>query len=337
MNFQHEIIKSIKNIFESSFTTKAISEETGLGYTTVNELRNKKRDISNSNFDNCLALYNFAVEHKLNQEILDVEKRKGTYDTINLQLGVEKVLVSFNRLDLFSLGYMVVKNSYELLEKDKLVQLELSNSLFITESKQCYATNEFGKRFDCNFYDRNNENDFSDFVEQYSKIDKEIIRKTIFENEIVSYDFRKDKIQGNKSNMNLDGIALNNYNSKLVITIDKCNLKCYINKIEIIISILDKYYYKDIKLKRISYIHNYESDDTKKYRITDINRVDYRIILEYDNFEIWIPHNVIDKSNGFDIEKIKGFINGLGIEVNNTLQNLNKSNTYRINIFNSYY
>lgn len=317
MLFYNEIIKSIKNVFESNFSSKVISEETGLSYTTVNELRNEKRDLYSTSAENCSALYSFAIAHKLNQEVLNAQKRKGAYDAINLKLRIEKVVVAFNRLDLFSIGYMTIHDKYNH-EKDKLEYLSLSNSVFVTENKNCYDTYDFNEMFNCN-YGGTGPNNFVRFVKKYSKIETNEIERVIFDNEIVIYDFKNDRIEGFKSNIDSEGIALNSYNSKLIITIDKSDkndLDFYFNKIELIRSIFNEHYDKETNIKRISYIYDYESDDTNKYRQRGkgINSINYRIILEFDSFEIWIPH-FISENNVFDTDEMKRFINMLGIEI----------------------
>lgn len=332
MIFHNEIIKSIQNVFESTFATKVISDKTGISYTTVNELRNNKRDIYSTSVENCYALYSFAVAHKLNQKVLDSEKRKGAYDTINLNLRIEKVVVAFNRLDLFSIGYMAIKNSYSELKKDKLVQLDLSNSVFVTESKNCYDTYDFNEMFNCN-YGGAGPNNFSRFVSKYSRISQNDIEEVIFNNEIVMYDYKNDKIKSIKNSIDSNGITLNTYNSKLIITIDKdksdnYDLKYYFNKVKIITSILNEHYNKDTKLKRVSYIYSYESEGVRKYSVREggINSIHYRIILEFDDFEIWIPH-FVSRNNAFDTDEMKIFLNMIGIETKNSgfLENILKS------------
>lgn len=327
MLFLNEIIKSIENVFESDFSTQMISDETRIPYTSISELRNKKRDLLNTNVKNCYKLYEFSVEHKLNQEFLNNEMKKGRYEYIPLNLQIKKIIVVFNRLDLFQMGIMVPQGSDYKTKKDELVPLVLSNSVFVTRNNEIYDTYEFHQQFQCN-YGGGGPNDLARFIKRYSKIKPDEIENVIFNNEIVIYDFENDKIEGGSIDKNFDGIELNSYNSKLIITIDKekedykenykYDLEYYINKIKVITGILDKHYNKDIRIKRISYIYDYKNDATQKYQCVSYlnNTTNYKIIIAFDNFEIWIPY-FINNKNAFYSNEMKEFINKLGIEHKN--------------------
>lgn len=315
MIFYNEIIKSIQNVFESSFSTKAISDETKIAYTTVSELRNNKRDIFSTSVENCSSLYSFAIRHNLNQKFLDMEKRKGTYDTISVDLEIERLVVAFKMLDLFALGYLDINTLCNESEKDKLTTIYVSNGVFVTKNKKCYDTGEFRKLFNCN-YGGTGPCALVDFIKTYSKIDENEIQKIVFNNEIVMYDFRSDKIEGSNLDIDTKGIGINIYNFKPIITLDEVDndeVDYYCEKIGIITSIFDQQYNKDTKLKRISYIHHYNNDTQKYTTSKGIRGVKYRVILEFEDFEIWIPY-FIASNNVFDTEEMKEFIQRLGIE-----------------------
>lgn len=321
MFFHNEIIKSIKNLFDSNINTDDISKGSGVAYDEILGLRNNEKDIYSISVETCMALYNFAVVNKLNQKVLDLKNRKGIYNEVDLQLPIDKIVVSFNNQDLFALGKMIISNAEEEFTKDKLVHLRLANSVFEAESGKLYDTYEFGEKFNCN-YGGSGPNALVGFIEKYSSIDINQLRNVIFNNEIVIYDFKNDKITGEKINNDLSGIKLNKYNAKLIVTLDNYsnievidkNLEDSVVEIELVNKILYDKYNKDTSLISISYIYEYNGD-TIKYCDSETITIDstkYRIILEYNDHEIWIPYFINEKDAIFSSEFNK-FIEQLGV------------------------
>lgn len=321
MNFHNEIIKSIRNIFDSNISTNDISKDSGVPYDEILELRNNKKDIYSISVEDCIALYNFATTNRLNQEVLDYKNIK----KVNLQLPINKIIVSFNNQDLFALGKMIISNREEEFTRDNLVPLRLANSVFETENGKLYDSYEFNEKFNCN-YGGSGPSALVNFIEKYSKIDINQLRNVIFNNEVVTYDLKNDKIIGEKINLDLSGIVLNKFNSKLIITLNNYlnigigsknnTLDGAIRQIDILNRILVDKYRKNSSLKSISYIYSFK-EDTLKYcdsETVTLDSIKYRIILDYNDYEIWIPYFITDKDIIFSNE-FKTFIDNLGINI----------------------
>lgn len=338
-NLQNELLNSIKNLFASNLSTKYISEKTNIAYTTISELRNYKRSLNNVNFNTLNRLYNLAILENLNEEKLNRKKRIDLNDGINVKIKIKEIIVTFNNLDLFGMGKLEIENINEIFNKNYLIMpleknspklLIIDNSIFTTRYK-IYSTREFGYEFNCN-YGGTGPNTLVNFISEYSNIDKSLLEKTIFNKEIIIYNFKKDEIKGYNSIFKDDDIGIYYYNNKLIFRLndfDNLNpkvtplfeeekeviLKDSSSQIFKILKTFKDVYKENINLKSIKIINDINADINRIYKFKNnniINAKDCYIILIYSNFEIWIPYYLY---KGNKNNELLEFLNELGINI----------------------
>ncbi|EDT14168.1 hypothetical protein ACSW8Q_15890 (plasmid) [Clostridium perfringens] len=340
-NLQNELLNSIRNLFTSNLSTKYISEEANIAYTTINELRNYKKSLNNVNFNTLNRLYNLAILENLNEEKVNRKKRNDLNDGIDFKIKIEEVIVAFNNLDLFAMGKLEIENINEIFNKNYLIMplekntpkiLIIDNSIFTTRYKS-YSTRELGYEFNCN-YCGNSPNTLVNFISEYSNIDKSLLEKTIFNKEIILYNFRKDEIKGYSSIFKDDDINIYYYNNKLIFKLNdfdnlnpkvthlfeeekKVILKDSSSQIFKILKTFKDVYKENINLKSIKIINDINADVNKIYKFKNnsiSNEKDCYIILIYSNFEIWIPYYLYKSNKNNELLE---FLNELGITIPN--------------------
>lgn len=295
------MIFSVENIFNTNLTNKFISDYCGVSFTTISELRLGKRKLENTSFGTLTQLYRLAQDQGLNQEKIDKDKRKGHYDTISLNMPLEKIYVSRLPYDLFAHGFLETSRSSPIMIENgnTLKRLNVTNSIFIDKYEDVYYTYNFDCRFNCG-YGGNGPNDLIRFIQQYCNISEHILKKVIFSNDVVEYNFKNNTIKGFESKTKNLPFHLYTAFSKLIITFDIEEYESFlhetdnripkildnINRVE---DILSNIYSFDCSLKGVRYAFRHSSEETKKYSFRNSY---YHIILEYNNFEIWLPYTL---------------------------------------------
>lgn len=333
INMNFEIKSSINNVLNSEFSTKEISEKCDISPTTINELRSKKREISNTSFQNALSLYQFAVNNRLNQQFLLEEEKKGTYSFISLGLNISKVIVSFEEYDL--LAYGILNNRSRKVDspdkRDKLVAYSVSTAVFITREGHVYDCEEFGYQFKCR-YGGTGPNNFVDFLEKYTKISKEELKKVVFNNSVVEYNFENDTISGYPAVIEGRPFRLFTFNEKMILLLDKydnsslalgrnnLNLKDAANDIKFLVSKLSESYNISTKIKDITYIPKSDQDNiTSIKQLPNYKRLSngVSIVIDYGNFEFWLTYRIHqNKGDIFKSEEMIQLLDGLGLTYN---------------------
>lgn len=344
-NYYNEMIQSIQNLFASNIRAKEISDKCGISYTTVSELKNNKREIHKSNLEICYSLYQFAKENKLDQKYLDSENMKGNYKHIPLSLEIKQIVVSFERYDLFAYGiFKEINKSLSITKPNTLINLDISKSVFITDKERVYDTYEFGHKFNCR-YGGTGPNDLLRFIQKYSKLSVQELENTIFKSSVVVYDFENDKIEGLPSIIEGNNVELYSLNGKLIITLnnydnynnDQIKLNDAIADIKILNQILDDCYKFDSTLDSFYYVPQEQLTDDSHFRrrsqIRFMRNNDIHIVLEYTDYEIWIPFRIYDTRNK-DIylnAELKAFYTSFGIAYNTSSKSILSPFTDKIN------
>lgn len=332
-NLSYEIKPSILNLLNSDFSTKEISDACNISQTTINELRNEKRELENTSLQNALSLYRFSIRHNLDTVYLEKEEQKGHFSNIPLNLSISKVMVSFEDYDLFAYG--ILKNYYEKTKfpnnLDELKELHLSSASFITKDGKIYHCDEFGYQFKCR-YRGNGPGNFVRFLQEYSKIDEEELEKVIFSNSVVEYDFQTDTITGHPSIIEGSPFTLYSLNEKLIVLLNKydsttlmsdrtdISLESASSDISFLVNMLAENYNLSPKIKDIFHIPSNAQESVHSLR--QIPRYErptngISIILDYGDFEIWLPYKIYQKKGDiFKNKEMLLLLDGLGVTYN---------------------
>ncbi|MFP3414347.1 hypothetical protein SB773_22600 [Bacillus sp. SIMBA_074] len=341
MNLNFELSMSIRNVLDSNFSTKEISDQCDISYTTINELRSGKREISKSSLQICRSLYNFAVRHHLNQEFLDSEKQKGNHKYIQLPIPIRKIMVSFEPHDLFAYGILKTNNTNSNYPKklDTLERLQLSTSVFITDQGKIYDTSEFGHQFNCR-YGGTGPSNFVRFLEKYSKLSTQELEHVIFSNSVVEYNFELDEIKGFSSKIPEGATNFYSLNGKLIIILnhydnhisrpkrDEITLESAARDVHFLQTTLENYYGKTSQLKSIKYIPNTKITNDSIYNRNIYNGYihsnnDIQIVLEYSDYEIWFPYCISQtKGDIFMNHQLHSFMENIGIKYTPNQKNI---------------
>ena len=306
----NEIIKSVNNVFQSSFSSSQISNETGISYTAISELRNNKRDIRNASFSILKKIYQFAKSNNLDNEFVTTESRKGSYKFIKIDLPIQKILVSFEELDLLAYGYSHFKKTDN--HKPEIQSLTPSQNLFVTEDNILYDPEEFGLKFQCR-YGGTGPNNLVRFIEEYSKISKEELEQTIFTNSVVEYDFVTDTIKGLESRIEGRPFSFYEKENRFIITLNDQDIFIHdindteysllLKDLDCLLKILEKTFNFSNNLLKIHYVPDYQTAEQSDFSLSShpsysyYGRPLYKTILEFKDFEIWLPHSYIVKNN----------------------------------------
>lgn len=331
LDFEYfELFPSIKNVLNSDFTTKKLSDFCNVSSTSIADLRTGKRHLDNTSLQTALSLYRFSVQNNLNAEYLRAKDMKGKLSSIPLNLPLKKVTVSFAPLDLFSYGLFKqsdIKNEIPQ-NTNVLKKINLSTAVFTTKDDKLYDCYEFGYSFNCRYVGAG-PNNFIRFIENFSNIDEKTLKEIVYANSVVEYDFQNDTITGYPSLIEGQPLTLLSLNEKLIIMLDKynnsfnqssrnsVNLKSALSDISFISDILDKNYDLDSELKTVCYIPKEAQNDL--HALNDLHSFErsdngIQLVLEYTDFEIWIPYHI--KHQKGDIaynEEIRLFLDALGV------------------------
>lgn len=328
-----ELLPSIQNVLDSNLSTKEISENCDISQTTVNELRNGKRELVKTSLQNALSLYHFACKNKINIEFTKQREKKKVFPSIPLDLSDGKIMVASEYLDLFAYG--ILKESYSKdpfpNNNERLKHLDLSKAVFISSNDRIYTCNEFGHSFNCG-YEGAGPRNFVNFLKKYSNIEETRLEQIIFNNSVIEYDFRNDIITSYPSLienrpfsiLSLDGkliLLLDKYdNSVLRNTIAKVTLDSAPSNILFLTKILEENYNLSTKIKNIYHIPENSQNSIHSLRyIPKFERPNNRvqIIIEFDDFEIWLPYKIHQtKGDIFKNPEMLSFLDGLGISYN---------------------
>ncbi|EKZ0363066.1 hypothetical protein [Enterococcus faecalis] len=326
---------SIRNVLDSDFTTKEISEACDISQTTINELRNKKREIGSTSFQNAYSLYRFAIVHKLDSRYLNKQEMKGNISYISLDINISKVIVSFEEYDLLAYGILknISRKNDSPNRRDKLITNEVSTAVFVTKDGCVYDCEEFGYQFKCR-YGGTGPNNFVDFLEEYTKMNREKLEEVIFNSSVVEYNFENDTITGFPAVIKGRPFQLYSFNEKLILF-----LNCYDNsfgalrrygynidllsaatEIKFLASKLSEAYNLSTKIKDVTYIPKCDKDSKLSIKqLPRYNRFsnDVSIIIDYGAFEFWLPYRIHqEKGDIFENEEMLQLLEGLDLSYN---------------------
>lgn len=299
-----EIQLSIINVFNSDFTTKEISSESGISYTAINELRNGKRQLANASFEINQKLYTFAINHNLTKAQQDDEMKKGHYTHAAFEIAVKNIYVSFNQLDLFANGCLLINNSaLASSKKNELVRLDIANTVVELRNGYLIDANNLGCRFQCR-YGGTGPNNLVRFLTKYSAIQEEELKAAIFTKSVIRYNFEEDCLYDYASVFDDSKPSINMYalNEKMIFAVSNLNMKSrkpnddlerVLNAITVIHNIMTTKYGCSDVLSTIKYINNFVSSETKIYALSSAagSHGVYHIILQFEDYEIWIAHS----------------------------------------------
>jgi hypothetical protein len=333
-----EIKLTILNVFHSKFTSKEISEETGISYTTIVDLRSLKRNLDTTNFKNIESLYLFGAKHNLSYNFLSEEKKKGKYRIVPIDVPIKKIIVAFDEMELFPLGYLISEDNLPIISEDreKLEHIRLPNSgVVIDRYNHLFDAYQLGLSFNVN-YNGGGPNTFVRFLEKYSKIPLEEIKRKIYTESILEYDFDYDTLTPLPSRLPEFPFELYKKNGRLIIAINNSSNDHFLsidddndnNKIialsktiKEIIQIMENSYHFNVNPVALHYVperaknrYEYNLKDEAHYFYDDNQ---YHMIFEFLNFEIWLPFSLgIDKGNPFKHPVYQNFFENLNYYLN---------------------
>lgn len=328
---QYNIYKSIRNLLNSSISTKEISKTTNISPTTVNELRNESRDIDKTSFQNAFSLYNMSIQNKLNEEYLIKERNKGYTTSVPLHIAFEKVIVSFEPLDLLAYGILKTTSAQNLFSNlDNVLQnLPITKSAFITKEGKVFDCEDFGYQFNVRYYGAGPSN-FVQFLSEFSKLETEKIREIVGTNSIVEYNFLNDTFATYHSIISESAYSFYTLNNKLIVYLSafdnshnhftsvfrERDLKLSDAATDVlkIQDILGRNYNSPSQLKSIAYIPN-KKHISRSMSFVNSPQNDTYVKLIYTNYEIWIPYQIFQENgNIFDSQEMQSLINALGLK-----------------------
>lgn len=328
---QYNIYKSIRNLLNSSISTKEISKITNISPTTVNELRNESRDIDKTSFQNAFSLYNMSIRHKLNEEYLIKERNKGYTPSVPLQIAFEKIVVSFEPLDLFAYGILKTTSSQNIFSNidNGLQNLPITKSAFITKEGTVFDCEDFGYQFNVRYYGAGPSN-FVRFLSEFSKLDTEKIREIVGTNSIVEYNFLNDTFSTYPSIISESAYSFYTLNNKLIVYLSAFDnyhthftsvfkerdlkLSDVASDVFKIQDLLIRNYNLPSQINSIAYIPN-KKHISRSMSFKNSPDNDTYVKLLYNNYEIWIPYLIShEKSNIFDSQEMQSLINALGLK-----------------------
>lgn len=335
-NLRFEIRTSIRNVLNSDFTTKEISEACDISQTTINELRNKKRELGSTSFQNALSLYLFAVNHKLNSDYLNKQEMKGKVSHIGLDMNISKVIVSYEVYDLLAYGILKNKSRKNDLQnrRNKLITINVSTAVFITKDGGVYDCEEFGYQFKCRYKNGTGPKNFVDFLEEYTKLNRDKLEEVIFNNSVVEYNFENDTISGYPAVIEGSPFKLYSFNEKLILLLHgydnslqslrrhghNINLLSAATEIKFLASKLSEAFNLSTKIKDITYIPKGEGDSILSIKQLPRNNQfsnDVSIIIDYGSFEFWLPYRIRqEKGDIFKNEEMIQLLEGLDLTYN---------------------
>lgn len=337
-----EIKKSVLNLLKSSFSSKEISELSDISYTTISELRNGKRNLDSTSFQIIQSLYRIASEKGLSQKQISFEEKKGNNNIVSLEVPIKKIIVAFNEMDLFGLGFLLSENPIPLIPKDpnQIYRIPLPNGGIMIDSNDIvYQNDTFNLNFNVN-YGGTGPNNFVRFLEDYSKIPTSELQEKIFHESILEYDFRYDSLTPVTSKLPEIPFQLYKKNNKLILAIEDSNpfqsnyddkyldendsdkiyklSKCIKN----IMQIMRETYNFEVSPTAVHYVPHLASD--KKIYNTEPEfdnyfgeKSQYHMIFEFANFEIWLPYSLhLSKGNPFKHPVYQQFFENLGYYLN---------------------
>lgn len=337
-----EIKKSVQNLLKSSLSSKEISELTDISYTTISELRNGKRNLDSTSFQIIQSLYRIASEKGLSQKQINFEEKKGNNNIVSLEVPIKKIIVAFNEMDLFGLGFLLAENQIPLVPKDsnQIFRISLPNGgIMIDSNDKVYQNDTFNLNFNVN-YGGTGPNNFVRFLEDHSKIPTSKLKEKIFNESILEYDFRYDSLIPISSKLPEIPFILYKKGTKLILAIEDSNpfQSTYDDKylaeddydkidklsqgIKEIMQIMRENYNFDISPNAVHYVPHRAPDKMMYNTEPEIDsyfseKNQYHMIFEFKNFEIWLPYSLyLSKGNPFKHPVYQQFFENLGYYLN---------------------
>lgn len=242
---------------------------------------------------------------------------------VSVPLDLKKVIVAFNKLDFFVRGYYQVHTDPK---STKFNQVEIPDSVFVTDNNKWFDTFDFNHRFNCN-YGGTGPNNLVRFLKEYTDTNEETLEKVIFHNPVVEYDFTEREIVPLDSYFGeddrLDITAKKD--GKLVFFVgnhaDMFSNDIISKEVILITKVMNQLLNKQIKLQDIIYIGDANSEEYHYYSSERI-QTRYNLIIRFQDFEIWINHffGMEQHDIQFD-ESFKDFLNQLNIYLSNEKYN----------------
>jgi hypothetical protein len=323
-----EIDLSIRNVLNGNFSTSEIAKFCDVSTTTINDLKKRKRDIDSSSLELCMNLYQFAMQHGVNDDAIRAEEMKGRNSFIEPSFEVSKLYVAFDELDLIPYGAMnIYERQYDFPRNhDQMDKLYLSDAVFITPNKKKLNARDLGYSFKCR-YGGTGPNNLVDFLKNYSRISVDELKEVIFNSDVIEYDFKKDRIRGLPKRFREGSISLYSLKGKLEFFLEKFDNNPFFKKAEDssieqaavnILEIAEMLHEQYALSPLLKFVHYYPMHDTYNEYTREtftFHQSDIHIVFEFQEYEICLPYR-IDQNKGdiFKSEEMQILLNGLGIE-----------------------
>jgi hypothetical protein len=345
LNMNIEIIKSIRNLLNSPITNKEIMESCELSNKTVSELRNRKKSLDTTSFSTISSLYWLAKRKKLDTISIELRERKGNYKSLPFEVDVKKVFVSFEKEDMFLNGVLLKQSMLggcDALQSsdDTLTRLDEPQAVLSLSSGELIDAWKVGYKFLCR-YGGTGPSDFVNTLQKYSAIPKEDLQEIVFNSSSVVYDALNDTIKGLPTIAGDRRFDLYSYKGRLVIKLNyldnsklsndfseargnrkknkKISLSFLSDEIDFFRNIMKEKYESDCSVSKVKYINDLTTPETTIYNydhnFSTLN--DYRLIVEFEDYELWIPYIVEMpkrfKGIAFDSEGMTDFLSRLDV------------------------
>jgi hypothetical protein len=208
---------------------------------------------------------------------------------VSVPLDLKKVLVAFNKFEFFIRGfYQIQPNS----KSTKFNQVEIPESVFVTDNNKWFDTFDFNHRFNCN-YNGTGPGNLVRFLEDYT--DRETLEDVIFHNPIVEYDFTTNEITPMNNYFGTDdrlNIAAKK-DGKLIFFVgndtDMLANDIISKEVIFITKVMKQLSNRQSKPQEIIYVGDADSEEYQYYSSEHIH-TRYNLIIRFQDFEIWINH-----------------------------------------------
>lgn len=234
---------------------------------------------------------------------------------VSVPLDLKKVIVAFNKFELFRRGFYQIQPDSKSI---KFNQVEIPESVFVTDNNKWFDTFDFNLRFKCN-YGGIGPNNLVRFLEEHTNTNRETLENVTFNNLVVEYDFTKKEIMPLDNYFDEDDrldIAAKK-DGKLIFFVgndtDMFSNDIISEEVIFITEVMNTLKNKQNKLLDVIYIGDKNSEEYHYYSGEKIQDR-YNMIIRFQDFEIWINHFFGTEQHDIQFnESFKDFLSQLNI------------------------
>ncbi|MEK5520585.1 hypothetical protein B5V89_15520 [Heyndrickxia sporothermodurans] len=215
--------------------------------------------------------------------------------SVNLNVDLSKVVVSFNTYELFLNGY------YRIIEKpsEKFDDIEMTNSIFVFRDLWVETDKLSTYNFQCGYRGTGPRN-LVNFLDVNTDVDMENLETNVFTYNVIEYDFTEKKLiaYDSKYSSSIPIHVKAKKDGRLVFFLNGMSFgdRTY-DKDVLLQNIIEIYecskvlYDEPSPVKNIKYIGDRDSKEFHYYKLPCFNgrpNDNFNFILEFEDFEMWI-------------------------------------------------